>query len=237
MNVTQTMKRLETLGTDTYKKLWPRHGVKPPLFGVKYADLYALQKKLAPDSKLAQQLWRTGNHDARILATLIVDPADLSAAELDAWLRPADNYVLSNAVAGVAARSPHAQRKADQWRKAKSEWKCAAGWDVVASMAAPGGAPDAWLAPRLTEIRKGVAGAANRARHSMNGALIAIGGYRPALLTKAVGVAKAIGKVQVDHGQTGCKTPDAVPYMRKVALRAKRKAARKAGKKAKSARR
>ncbi len=237
MNVTQTMKRLETLGTDTYKKLWPRHGVKPPLFGVKYADLYALQKQLAPDSKLAQQLWRTGNHDARILATLIVDPADLSAAELDAWLRPADNYVLSNAVAGVAARSPHAKKKADQWRKAKSEWKCAAGWDVVASMAAPGGAPDAWLAPRLTEVRKGVAGAANRARHSMNGALIAIGGYRPALLTKALGVAKAIGKVQVDHGQTGCKTPDAVPYMRKVAQHAKKKAARKAGKKAKSARR
>ncbi len=98
MNASETMKRLEQLGTDNYKKVWPRHGIKPPLFGVKYADLYALQKKLGTDSKLARQLWRTGNHDARILATLIVDPTDLNAADLDQWIRPADNPVLNDAV-------------------------------------------------------------------------------------------------------------------------------------------
>ncbi|MEZ5405685.1 MAG: hypothetical protein R3F23_05755 [Verrucomicrobiia bacterium] len=29
-------------------------------------------------------------------------------------------------------------------------------------------------------------------------------------------VAKGIGKVVVDHGETGCKTPDAVSYIEKI---------------------
>jgi hypothetical protein len=34
--------------------------------------------------------------------------------------------------------------------------------------------------------------------------------------------ASRIGKVEVDHGETGCKTPDAIPYIKKAAARKKR---------------
>jgi hypothetical protein len=33
--------------------------------------------------------------------------------------------------------------------------------------------------------------------------------------------AARIGKVKVDHGETGCKTPDAVPYIKKAVERKK----------------
>jgi 3-methyladenine DNA glycosylase AlkD len=227
MNLSETMGRLEKLGSKTYQQVWPRHGVKPPLFGVKYADLYKIQKKLQGDHKLALQLWKTGNHDARILATLICEPQKMTSRELDAWIGPADNHILNDAVSGVAAKSPHAKKKADAWRKVKSEWKAAAGWNVVASMAAPGGAPDSWLATRLGEIQKGIDKAPNRTRHSMNQALISIGGYRPELRKKALDVAKAIGAVNVDHGETSCKTPVAGPYIRNMAKRAAKKKAKK----------
>ena len=36
---------------------------------------------------------------------------------------------------------------------------------------------------------------------------------------KAIETARRIGKVQVDHGETNCKTPDAVPYIEKAANR------------------
>ncbi|MFQ5843739.1 MAG: hypothetical protein ACE5JG_02000 [Planctomycetota bacterium] len=110
----------------------------------------------------------------------------------------------------------------------KGEWKSAAGGNVVAALAAPDrGAPDAWLSARLDEIRQAIHRAPNRTRHCMNHALIAIGGYRPALRDRAIAVAEAIGKVEVDHGETSCKTPAAVPYIRKMAQRrtVKRKAA------------
>ncbi|MHC4224764.1 MAG: DNA alkylation repair protein [Planctomycetota bacterium] len=220
MNLKQVMGRLERLGTDLYKTTWPRHGVKPPLFGVKYADLYALQRTLGTDHALALQLFDTGNHDARILATLIVDPAAITSRRLDAWIRVADNQILNDAVSGVAGRSPHAGKKADTWRKVKGEWKSAAGWNVISSMATPDtDVPDGWLTARLDEIEKGIKSAPNRTRHCMNQALISIGGYRPALQKKAIAAAKRIGKVEVDHGITSCKTPDAVRYIEKMAKR------------------
>jgi hypothetical protein len=64
----------------------------------------------------------------------------------------------------------------------------------------------------------------------MNMALCAIGGYRPALRGRALEVARALGKVEVDHGETGCKTPDATSYIaRMVAHQARRKAPTRAG--------
>jgi len=52
----------------------------------------------------------------------------------------------------------------------------------------------------------------------MNNALIGIGVFKPALCKKAVAAAR-IGKVEVDHGETNCKTPDAIPYIGKASKR------------------
>ncbi len=219
MNITQTMKELKRLGNAGSLKILPKHGVTGPAFGVRYADLYKIQKRIQPDHKLALKLWETGNHDARILATLIVDAGRIKSRELDSWIGAADNHVLNTAVAGVVAKSPHARKRADAWRKVKAEWKSAAGWEVVGYMAAQDGATDDWLSARLAEIRKEIGGAANRTRHSMNQTLISIGGYRPKLRAKALTLAKALGKVHVDHGKTSCKTPDATAYIKKMAKR------------------
>ena len=56
----------------------------------------------------------------------------------------------------------------------------------------------------------------NRTRHSMNQALICLGVLNKALAKGAKAVAKRIGKVEVDHGQTSCKTPDAAAYIDKT---------------------
>jgi hypothetical protein len=41
----------------------------------------------------------------------------------------------------------------------------------------------------------------------------------PSLRQKAIEAARRIAKVEVDHGETTCKTPDAVPYIEKAAKR------------------
>ena len=50
----------------------------------------------------------------------------------------------------------------------------------------------------------------------MNNALIAIGGRNAKLKKLALAAAKKIGKVEVDHGDTSCKTPDAAAYINKM---------------------
>lgn len=79
--------------------------------------------------------------------------------------------------------------------------------------------PDDWLSARMKEIERGIAKAPNYARHCMNAALIAIGGGRKALTRAAIAAAGRIGKVDVDHGDSSCKTPDAAGYIKKMALR------------------
>ena len=69
--------------------------------------------------------------------------------------------------------------------------------------------------------------APNRARQGMNQALIAIGSRNDALATTAIAAAERIGPVEVDHGDTDCKTPDAATYIAKVRAHATRKSASK----------
>ena len=71
----------------------------------------------------------------------------------------------------------------------------------------------------LATIEKEIHRSANWARRAMNSALIAIGVYKPALRKKVIEAAKRIGKVEVDHGETSCRTPDAIGYIEKVLQR------------------
>jgi hypothetical protein len=71
----------------------------------------------------------------------------------------------------------------------------------------------------LATIEKEIHRSPNWARYAMNAALIGIGIYKPALRSKAIEAARRIGKVEVDHGETYCKTPDAAPYIEKAARR------------------
>ena len=86
----------------------------------------------------------------------------------------------------------------------------------------------------MPRIVKEIHRSPNRARHAMNMALVSIGLYRPGLEKKAIAAARSIGKVEVDHGETSCKTPDAVAYIRKVKAHEEKKAASKQAKKKRS---
>jgi hypothetical protein len=83
----------------------------------------------------------------------------------------------------------------------------------------PGSISDADARQMLATIEKEIHRSPNWARYAMNGAMIAIGVFKPALRKEAVAVARRVGKVDVDHGQTSCKTPDAVAYIEKAAKR------------------
>ncbi|MHC4941281.1 MAG: DNA alkylation repair protein [Planctomycetota bacterium] len=220
MTRNEVLKELKAMGTAQNRKVYPRHGVKGPAFGVSYANLGKLKKRIKSDQPLAEQLWASGNHDARILATMIADPEAMSAKTLDAWARDLDNYVLTDAFSTMLARTRFAPARADKWASARSEWKAAAAWNICASL----DRPDAYFEERLAAIEAGIHDARNRVKHSMNQALIGIGVRNANLQGKATAAARRIGKVDVDHGETGCKTPDAAAYIRKtVEHRKKRK--------------
>jgi len=89
-----------------------------------------------------------------------------------------------------------------------------------------GSLPDKQLQKLLVQIEKKIAAANDRTKHAINNALIAISGSsgNGSITKLALEAAKRIGKVEVDHGETGCKTPNAIPYIQKMVKKERMKA-------------
>ncbi len=226
MNCAAVLKELEAMGTAQHRKVYARHGVAPPLFGVSYKNQGLLAKKLKCNHALACELWDSGNHDARVLATMVADPAQIDARLAERWVKDLGNYVLCDAFAKLIARTAVAEAKAQKWLASKKEWIGRAGWTIVAHLAGSDGAmDDAELLALLPQIEARIHTAPNRVRDAMNMALISIGVRNAKLRRAALASAKRIGKVEVDHGATGCKTPDAADYIAKTVAYRQRKAA------------
>ncbi|MBL8879599.1 MAG: DNA alkylation repair protein [Phycisphaerales bacterium] len=222
MNLKDAMSALEKAGSAQTRKTYARHGVTGPMFGVSFATLKALYKRIKVDQELAEALWSSGNFDARNLAVKIADPAGISPRELDRWAATPTARMCGGYVGYLTAESPHGRAKADKWLAASDETTRSAAWCLVGALAMIDETiADSWFVDRLAEIENGIRSAPNAHRYHMNGALIAIGGRNAALRKAATAAAKRIGAVDVDHGDTDCKTPDAVEYIEKNWARAK----------------
>lgn len=219
----EVLEELRGLGTEQNRKVYHRHGVGGDCFGVSYADLGRIAKRLKRDHSLALRLWGTGNHDARVLATMIADPAQADAALLDAWVRDLQNYVLAEAVSGYAGRTALAREKMEEYVRSPELWTAYVGWNLLARLAlADKALPDEYFAAYIPLIERDARVGRNRVSHAMNSALIAIGLRNAHLEELALAAARRIGKVEVDHGDTACKTPDAEAYIVKARQRQKR---------------
>ncbi len=217
MTLAEAMRALEKAGSAQIRKTYARHGACEPMFGVRFAVLKALVKRIGVDHDLALALWDTGNFDARNLALKVVDPARIASSDLDRWARDHRVRMCGVYVASLAAESPHAAAKASQWLVSREGGERFTAWGLVAQMAMRDEAtPDPWFAARLDEIERSIRTAPNSERAAMNQALISIGGRSAALRKAALAAAKRIGKVEVDHGDTACKTPEAGPYIEKM---------------------
>lgn len=222
MTAKEALRELEKVGTAQNRKVYARHGVKSEMYGVSYANLYALRKKIKTDHALALELWTSGNHDACILALMIADPQQITSKELDAWTKELDNYGITEQFSRFAAQTPHARAKMEKWTPAKGEWMGEAGWSILGALALHHpDLPGVYFEPYLDIIEQDIHHRKNRTRYAMNNALIAIGLHNAKLQKRALAVAKAIGEVYVDHGQTSCKTPDATAYIKNTAGRYK----------------
>lgn len=228
MNFDETMRELESLGTEQNRKIWRRHGAPEPMFGVSFANIGKLQKRIKQDHTLAEALWASGNADAQHLAVMVADPSLLTRKALDAWARRLSYYGLVDLfVKHVASQSGYAKDVMEAWMRSSDEWIARAGWSLLSVLTQKEGAmTDAQLEPYLGRIEKGIHTAKNRVRDAMNSALIAIGARPGAVGDKALAAAERIGKVEVDHGETSCKTPDAAEYIHKMRAHASGKAAK-----------
>jgi len=225
MNVEKIMEELAELGSEQTKKTFMNHGASGNLFGVKVGDLKKLVKHVKKDQELALALYETGNSDAMYLAGLSVNPKLMTKDVLQNWVKDANWYMLAEyTVAGVAAESPHALELAREWMESDEEMIAVAGWNTYANYLSI--TPDEKLdieeiCVLLHRAETTIHQEKNRVRYCMNSFVISVGAYVKALHDEAIRVAEAIGKVQVNMGNTACKVPLATSYIKKIEERNK----------------
>lgn len=223
MTYKDLMQQLKSLGSEQTEKTYRRHGIQGEIYGVSYASHGALKKKIKVDHDLAIQLWKSGNYDARVLATMIADPVK-GVVLVNEWAKDVDSYPIVDAVATFASQTAIDPKQIEKWMNSKDEWTGDLGWSVFARVVRR--YSDAALEQYLQVIERDIHKAKNRVRYAMNSALICIGVRNEELQKKALATAARIGKVEVDHGDTNCQTPDAAEYIQKTVARAKSRAAK-----------
>jgi 3-methyladenine DNA glycosylase AlkD len=102
-----------------------RFGINPTkFFGVSMANLKVLAKEIGWNHDLALELWDSGWYEARMLATLIDDPAKVTAAQMDRWCKAFDNWgIVDTACFCLFDRTPFTFDKIHKWSKSKGEFQ------------------------------------------------------------------------------------------------------------------
>ncbi len=220
MKLADAMQELEALGSEQTRKTWRRHGAAEPMFGVKFGDLAKLQKRIKIDHPLAIELWRTGNHDARLLACMVADASALTEKELKAWASQVKDSSTAEALAALASRTPMAAKIREAWLADPKMQR--AGWSLVGHCAKEGVSLDeADALDYIKRIEAGIHGAENWTRRTMMYVLIGIGGRNANTRKAAEAAIRRIGPVAFDPGNTACEFPDPLPYIAKMWARKK----------------
>ena len=133
----QVLKRLRELADPARLPGMARYGIAvDTALGVPVPELRRLARLLGKDHGLALGLWRTGVHEARILAGMVDDPVRVTQAQMERWVRDLRSWDLCDQVCmNLFDRTPFAFEKAVAWSCREPEFEKRAGFALMACAA------------------------------------------------------------------------------------------------------
>lgn len=210
MNVKEVLAQLEGLSDEARRAHNIKAGAPANQFGAKLGDIRTLAKKIKTDHELALKLWDTGNVEAQLLATLIIEPTSLSGGELDKLVRSVTYAQVADWLHSyVVAQHPDKEVLRKKWMIAKDPWAARAGWALTASRAGKD-ARDLDLTALLDRIEAELGKAKPEVQWTMNNTLGAIGIHHAQHRKRALAIGEKIGLYRDWPVSKGC-TPPYVP--------------------------
>ncbi|MEM7517736.1 MAG: DNA alkylation repair protein, partial [Planctomycetota bacterium] len=133
MTAKQVLKKLEGLGDEKTRARHLKNGAGKNLYGVLMGSLRKVAKEIKTNHDLGLELWETENLDARLVAILVMQPKELSMAELAKMVRAAKFYWLADWMnAYIVKKHPEKEKLRDKWMVAKNPMLARAGWNLTA---------------------------------------------------------------------------------------------------------
>lgn len=196
MQYKEVLARLKALGDPKAVEGMARFGINTKkAYGVSIPALRKLAKEIGKDHALAQRLWASGVHEARILASMIDDPKLVTEAQMDRWVKDFDSWDVCDQCCGnLFDKTPFAYKKAAEWSRHKEEFVKRAGFALMAYLAwHDQKAEDQKFMKFLPRIKQDASDERNFVRKAVNWALRQIG-KRNRNLNKAA--TKTAGEIQ-----------------------------------------
>jgi 3-methyladenine DNA glycosylase AlkD len=194
----EVLRSLERMGDPVRRDAMGRYGINTSrALGISVTELQRLARALGHDHELAAALWASGVHEARILASLVDEPARVSEAQMDAWVADLDSWDVCDAVCGnLFDRTPFALDKAVEWTAREPEFERRAGFALMAWAAVHRkDLPDRAFASLLPLIRERSTDDRNFVKKAVSWALRQIGKRSAGLNTKAIRTAEQIERM------------------------------------------
>ncbi len=162
--------------------------------GLSVPAMRGLARTLGRDHALAQALWDTGIPDARIVASMVAEPALFTSRQMDAWVKGFAAWdVCDQTCLNAFVKSPLAWRKVDAWADRKDEFVRRAAFSLLATLAVHDkAASDAQFIEALALVEAAAHDERNFVKKAVNWALRQIGKRNAALRIQAIAAAKRI---------------------------------------------
>lgn len=158
-----------------------RFGINPKkTLGVGIPFVRALGKRAGKSHVLAAELWASGIHEARILASLVEEPAMVTERQMDAWARDFDSWDVCDQVCmNLFDKTPFAYGKAVRWAGEREAFVKRAGFALMAALTSHDKqAPDGAFYPFFPCIRDAAGDDRNFVKKAVNWALRQLGKRR-----------------------------------------------------------
>src|SRR5579864_7060125 len=189
------LRELKSLANPKVRAKMEYFGVRvPDAHGISAPVLHALAKQIGENHPLALELWVTGIHEARILATLIGESEKVTAPEMERWARDYDSWdVVDAACCYLYAQAKPAWSKTAAWSRRPEEFVKRAAFSLIAYLSYKDkSAPDARFVRFLRAIEREAYDERNFVRKAVNWALRNIGKRNLRLNREAIRSAERI---------------------------------------------
>jgi 3-methyladenine DNA glycosylase AlkD len=191
------MKELKSLSHPENLAGMARYGIKiDNALGVKVPDLRRIARRVKRNHGLALELWGTGVHDARILASMLAEPEKATPALMDEWAELFYAWdICDQTCMNFFVYTKFAHKKAVEWSKRREEFIKRAGFALMACIA--------WKNKDMKEsecadffacMERESADGRNYVKKSVNWALRQAGKRNPELHCAAIACAERIAK-------------------------------------------
>lgn len=198
VDASEILERLKAQADPTAVTGMARFGINSKnTYGVSMPSLRRMARESGKSHSLALELWRTGIHEARIMAALIDVPEKVTGTQMDRWANDFDSWdVCDQCCSNLFAKTEVAYEKACEWSSARKEFVRRAGFALMAALAVHDKqASNFQFLKFLKLIEKEAADERNFVKKAVNWALRQIGKRNLALNKAALRTAKAIRKM------------------------------------------